>query len=404
MDKQTGGKTRKRIEWLDAIKLIACVSVFNGHFFNTFVRQCGVSTGFSWKLTWIMRNALSIFFYGTFWISAFCMISGYFAWKKEIRDVRSLVRAVLARYLRFVIPILGINLCVWAVDRLFGMQAVPFAQKYENTWLSVFYVQPVTLKTAVVSAFAMTQECNGPYWMLRSLFAGTCLIYVMDYIRWKVERGTSRAALRACMYAAAVVGVLAGTACNDYVFYAAVCPLGLLLEPLLEDGRVRRVMEKIPAVLWWLVIPAVIFMVAKGRAAVFHRIPGPLALRRLFTAVHFNAFGSLLIILAVSSLPWLKKQMERPAVRRASVFSFPVYLIHWPVVCAFSIRLFESLWAGNAGTVTGTLRYFLVYGATAALIAVLCVLYLRSFDKAGAVVTAALMRWFDRLSAGEKSA
>ena len=392
------GRQKQHIYWMDSVKLVACISVFSGHFYNTFSRQCAVNTGFSWKLSYIMNNVLSLFFFGTFWVSVFCIISGFFAWKKKVKDLSSLIRAIVARYLRLVLPLLGINLFVLLISKTVGMHSQEFAQHYQNEWLTPFYTKELNLKIAVRSAFLMTNECNGPYWMLRSLFKGTCGIYVLDYVRDKlkgVNEGKGWCASHAdyLMLITAFAAVAYGfISTNDNTYYTGICFAGILFSEINENRKINQFLERIPRFVYTLAIISLFYMVAVGRHRLLLKLHAGRIAKMFFGTVRFNGIGSMILLVSIFHLPQLIKLFEAEVMKQFGSYSFPIYLIHWPVICSGAILLFEGPFAGMNGTV----RFMLVYVITAALILALCTIYLTTLERWAVFIMAKILSFYDR--------
>ena len=75
---------KKRMDWIDGLKLIACVCVFFSHYQGFFFGACRADLGCGSVFKRIMGSSYNIFSNGNFWLCMFCLISGYFACKKRV--------------------------------------------------------------------------------------------------------------------------------------------------------------------------------------------------------------------------------------------------------------------------------------------------------------------------------
>lgn len=113
-------EVRKREQWLDNVKLIACIAVFCGHFYSAFYGQLSepVSvTELDSFIGYTVSHIAHICFSGDWWVFVFCIISGQLAWKKKIESFQALLKALIRRYIRFVLPVLAANIFVVVFDK-----------------------------------------------------------------------------------------------------------------------------------------------------------------------------------------------------------------------------------------------------------------------------------------------
>ena len=182
-----GIDAENRITWIDSLKFIACFIVFLGHYCSAFY--------FSIQDTWWLGVPIIKLFYavifGTWWVYVFCILSGWLATKKSIKSFRELLGAFLYRYLRFVLPVLIGIVVVWVIWRFGGFQNYEVGLMYSSDFLMDPYQQNYCFMDTIKSAILLTNQFIGPLWVLRDIFAGTCLIYAFNYIRNKSNMRTT---------------------------------------------------------------------------------------------------------------------------------------------------------------------------------------------------------------------
>ena len=174
---------KKRLEWIDGLKFIACFIVFLGHYVSAFSFAIPNET-FSqtiWKLFYFIV-------FGNWWVYVFCIISGYFAAIKHIISGRHLFILIFNRYIRFIFPVFCGNIIVYLISCTFGFHNYELGQVYQSSFLMEPYKNPLTLLGTVKSALLLNNEYIGPLWVLRDIFMGTCFIYVFSYLQRKIYK------------------------------------------------------------------------------------------------------------------------------------------------------------------------------------------------------------------------
>ena len=199
-NKSTGKKQGgKRERWLDNLKLIACVAVFWGHFYSSFYGQLQ-NPSFLSRLDnvfiFVTQKVLNILFNGGWWVFVFCIISGCLAWQKEIESFSELIKTLIHRYIRFVIPVFFANAFVFFIGRTIGFHAFEVGSVINNQWLAANYSNAPQAGHVLLSALLLTNEFIGPLWVLKYIFIGTCVIYCLKYLLcvFKIDNDNSESA------------------------------------------------------------------------------------------------------------------------------------------------------------------------------------------------------------------
>jgi len=150
---------------LSIVKLIASFIVCSSHILDYLLWRNPSSpkelgTFFNMPFIWYF------FWSGGIQVYLFCMISGYFSWKK-IRSFNECLRRILKRYINFFIMIL-INNALFVLIRTLSSD------------ISVSNIGSESVKMIVDSL--LLNSYNGAFWMIRYMFVGNCFAYLLSYV------------------------------------------------------------------------------------------------------------------------------------------------------------------------------------------------------------------------------
>ena len=333
--------TQRRREYcLDGIKFIACMIIFWTHFVGAFYSLCAQNPGLSPRMEWILTHSpLKIFTDSAMMLMIFMMIGGYLAAAKEIRSLRELGQACLFRYLRFALPFLFANLLVCVLWYTVGFRTQPAAELLHNDWVRGYYVVPVTPLLAVREALSLGSLANGPLWMMRHLAGATCAVYVYSFARGKVPENRLPLNLAAAVLVAGFCFFAEKKLHWNGMYLVEACFLGVFLRHLPEISGEAQVRYR-----WLFSTLAVlgIALEAQGYVTILkllfggtgQGIPGCLMWNTWYCMLF-----SFLFLWAVRYAGWPRRLLECGLLRKLSGISFAVFLIHWPVISAFSFRL-----------------------------------------------------------------
>lgn len=219
----------KKIQWIEGIKVIAALSVFWGHFHITYyaTRVDAASLGgMSKVIIFVMNNFLRLFWDGALWVYVFAVFSGYFASKKEIISIRDLIGTVLRRYIRFVFPIFFTNVFVLFIQNTIGFHAYQFGRMINSEWVAQAYNnEKMTLQEAFHSAFLLTNDFNGSFWIIRPFFVGSCILYVYSYCKHHLANSKYHHLPEITMFILLWVTIINSTV-HEMLFYPAFSAVG----------------------------------------------------------------------------------------------------------------------------------------------------------------------------------
>lgn len=359
-----GGKwadMEKRLGFLDGLKAVATILVFNIHFFNAY--YCGVytldpadfhtKTGIEW---WIGATPLNIIYAGKagarlfLTVSAFLLVYGYL----HKRDDKKLLMTPVKKYMRLFAPIVVVNLLVCLFMSAGAYQngkAAVLAGSVEHFGVYNQFA-PDFLQAFLEGMFGCflfgDNRYNGPLWFIRYEFLGCIFIAAVLYITRK-----QKSLLRLCVYGALALLLIR----TDYlcmVLAAAVAELSVMAEN--GDGFIgvwqaklhahnagRSRAEKVPycSMLLWLIFLGSLFLLTypslgKTEGTIYAFLP-PKVL--FYYNIALPGF-----LFALLYLKPVQRVLNRRLLRRFEKISYCFYLIHFPVLCTVSAAFFVAMY------------------------------------------------------------
>lgn len=305
-----------RVTSLDGLRGFASCTVAVFHFFYAFVpgpfRSWG-REGFS-----VSDTPLAVLWNGHFSVAVFFALSGFVLAASAPRTLKEAPLLIGLRYFRLALPALAGSLIAW-----FWIAGFPEAGKAAQTlsgssWFRWTHQPPIpplwqAAWEGAVQVFVTTGKplFDNPLWTMRIELMGSILIYG----GYAVVRGPARVP--------ALVAGLLGLAVAGNFSLAAFCGGALVFE-LRGWLRPMPVAGTLLALLG-LVLGATYPGHADGPGladAVLSRLGG----------AGWREAGALLVIIAFLTTPWLRDLFERPALQHLGALSFPLYLVHVPLI------------------------------------------------------------------------
>jgi peptidoglycan/LPS O-acetylase OafA/YrhL len=325
---------KKRIKWIDGLKLFACCFVFFSHFQGFFYSSCNVDLGYSKVLKLFLDSPVNFLKNGNYWMCVFCIISGFFACKKKVESAKNLVYSLFSRYIRFVIPLFLANIMAYIISGTIGFYTQKYGEIFQNDWIKQYYDFKITFWIVIRATLKMTSELDSPLWMLKPLFLGTCVIYVLKYLLSK-------------MNAFLVNGlVIVGYSCifcffpqiHENYLYAWITCLGCFLHVILDKEYVKINNKAIITggffacfLSPWLINGVLVSEIQK------HVMVAP------YVVNYLNAIMGLCLLIFVENSGGIKKFLESETLMKLNGLSFGIYLFHWLLISSFSLVIYEAL-------------------------------------------------------------
>lgn len=345
---------RERIYWIDYIKIIACLMVLVGHFWDTFYRFCLNSPNLSPISINIFTYFPKPFLDGNFWVCVFCILSGYLTAKKKILSFKQLIKEFFMRYVRFFIPLLLANIFVYLIFILVGYSNLEFSHIYGNDWLATFY-KSFSIPMLIKNSLFLGSQLNGPLWMIRPLFIGNLLIMVFNYITNKLNLKKEK---HLVVIAIILVILLFLSSQFTNTLYILVTFIGSLVVFL--SNNIKRKYGILFLIVSIIIISALCYIPS---------ISTVLSIGKVSLSNMLLSFFFIIALFLCNDLYKLKESKLK-----LSNMSFWIYLIHWPIICSLSCLMVLKI-------TNYTIGFWLTFFVTVILVVILSFILSRIVDK-----------------------
>lgn len=333
---------KPRLYYLDTIKLFACLMVFWTHFTGIFWTLCDVKPeNVHPLLLRLFQPPLAFFSDSGMALFVFFILSGYLAGAKRIPTFRTLIHACIGRYIRFVIPFFFMNLCCYILYYAVGFRNYEASVALQNSWLRAYYATPPSVLTVLHSTLFLNGTLNGPLWMMGYMYAGTILIYLHNYLRDRLLSlpFTKSPAIRM------LFDVIVLITCSAMLYrtngtpeqYFMIAFLGVYLR------RLEASLPDSPVFLWTLLVLLPLWLESGGLQTTvtswcYRNAP------KLLPFVIWNNFWCIFLsfafLLFTMKSRWLRAGLSMKAFRFLAPLNFSVYMVHWPLLCTYSLSFY----------------------------------------------------------------
>lgn len=367
---------RKRLGYVDGLKAIASILVFNIHFLNAY--YCGIYTlqpqdfhtvsGVEW---WIGATPLNIVYAGKVGariflaVSAFLLAYGYF----QNQDKRKLLLSPLKKYIRLMPPILLVNIGIVALMHLGAYHNVSAALLAGSTEHFGVYnqFQPDLWKAvweAIAGCFLTgSNQYNGPLWFIQYEFLGCILVAGILFVT-----GSRRLLIRFGVYAVLSL-LLIRTDYLGMILALAVADMVWVEEKNVYQGNLEKgIVDSLHWLggsqwfLWGALLVCFYFLTypSMGRTeGTIYAIAPPKVL------FYYNVAIPVLLYCLIYLKP-LQRLLDQKTAARFTQIAYAFYLVHFPVLATLSAAFFEAMYGKMNYHVLCALTYLL--GFTASLL------------------------------------
>ena len=354
---------KKKIEYIDGIKGVACMMVMLGHYYciyslaEEFIPMPALLEGVFRLVEFFLDADLGLFI--------FALLSGYCVALSKIDTVKKLLGAVFKRFIRFLIPVLGANVITYLIYLSIGFHNSATTELFVNMWFWSYYQNDMWLglavKDSVKTILGNGAVFNASFWVIRYFFYASMIVYVGSYLESKCTDKIK--------YVLYVLELVAAT----YLFQTNgfAIALGAVWCKVERNDLLRRWNNK--KVLG--VLAAVAFVLLDGGAEWLAALLGI----NVITTAWAKILYAFVILYAISRLEILTRLFSKKVFVDLSKLSFGIYALHWPIICSISSLLFLQV-EFSVGT------YLLIGAGTAGLVLVAALLYHLTVEKCCDVV------------------
>lgn len=325
-------RKQDRIDWMDGLKGIACILIFVHHFLLMFYPAVHYGEAVPTKCRgldiYLSQSPLSVIVNGNFLVALFCIISGIVISLQimTMEDKNQLADIVLKRYLRLMLPVIPVGLCVYVMLRTGLFQHWEVVNHTQSPWVTHFYQEPIsfvqTIRIVLVDIwFWGNDRLSTAFWMLADLFYGTFWSIALSTVCWKYPRRTW------------IIYVLAAMALYGHGTIRLAFVLGTFLAWIYL--RCPQYFRKT----WGLAALGIgIFLGGYPSGVVPDNLYRYLGAANYYIDIHI--LGAFLTLYGIWSLKILQKLLSTSICRNLGMISYSVYLIHIPLLFSFSAWLF----------------------------------------------------------------
>jgi peptidoglycan/LPS O-acetylase OafA/YrhL len=340
-----------RIAYLESIRGLAALQVLLLHFLSAFAPDLVFTPPPGAIVARTIHLSPLYFLYdGYSAVYIFFVLSGYVLTRSFERDLAA--SQIMARLIRLGLPALAATLVAAAVMLMFGRPNVEAGDLSGSAWFASQWHADVSIlsviRDGVLNALFLgyrgspgvaflpwqqpiEQSLVTPLWTLSIEFYGSMIVLVLC--------GFARRS-RAWWWAVVLLGAIF-TVRSAYICFF----IGHLLATFRRAERPAPASKLLPV--FSITLGVVLCVLAEVWQPLWLRslcadptyflFPGP------FAPVQQKAFGAILVLIGIIDLEMARRFLSRPWLVRCSKLSFPLYLIHWPILFGPAAALFLLL-------------------------------------------------------------
>ena len=326
IEKETASSpaSQPRFIALDGLRGVAAMVVVFSHFAAAFVPWLNPVSGA--LPLWVVDTPLGILINGTFSVSVFFVLSGYVVSRAASRGADPLYVNVVLRYLRLALPSAASTVLAWGLLTLFPRATEQVYAILPHGWLFTLYHGAIpgignALEDGLAGVFLHgTSLWNGALWTMqleaKASFA-IYLVYALPKGRWRTLAGSI------CAIISLVKPYYLGFTLGGWILSRQ------------QAGKPLRA-PVWPTLAWGILLgfPAFGFSERVG----LPRLPGFLKPGVFNSAV--PQLAAALIFLAILSSPSIQERLSGPVCRFLGRVSFPLYLVHLPLLLTVFAALY----------------------------------------------------------------
>jgi peptidoglycan/LPS O-acetylase OafA/YrhL len=356
---------------LESIRGLAAVQVLLLHVFSAFAPELVFALPAGSAIASAIHLSPLYFLYdGYSAVYIFFVLSGYVLTRAFERQLANPLSQIIARIIRLGLPAMAAVLVAALLMLIFGRPNVAAGALSGSSWFANQWDSSASFLTVIRDGIAnalflgysglpgvaflapwqqpANQSLVTPLWTLSIEFYGSIIVLALC---WCARRS------RLLWWAVALLGA-AFTVRSAYICFF----VGHFLAALARAEKPAPASKLLPvsSILFgiFICVLAEIWQPEWLRSLCAH--PTALLFPGQFAPMQQKAFGAILVLIGLIELQAARDVLSRPWLVARSQLSFPLYLIHWPILCGPSAALFLMLndaigheWARLSAIVTG---------------------------------------------------
>lgn len=331
-------KQAVKLDYLDGLKVLSCLMIFNFHFINFFYPGAYslVPEHFhTHSLEYIFGSTpLNILAGGKFGVRIFMTLSGFFVGYRFFLtgEKKSLKTGVVKKYFRLILPIVVVNILIFVLMSL-GAYKNHEASLLAGSEIFVGNYNTFTpgilgaLKEAFWGCFVTGEnQYNGPLWFIYYEFFGTLLIAAILSLL-----GESRA--RYIVYAVAAV-IFIRSDFLPFILGTVVCDLTYQTPKWLQGLSEKK---------WLMALMLLGGLFLGSFPPIGERMEGTMYQFFPLKIILFYNVGASMVIYALLHLKGPAKLLSFKPFVWFNQFTYGFYLLHFMILCTFSCGFYLAL-------------------------------------------------------------
>lgn len=343
-----------RIAYLESIRGLAALQVLLLHFFAAFAPDLVFSLPAGAAIAgYIHLSPLYFLYDGYSAVYVFFALSGYVLTRSFERHLARPSSQILARVLRLGLPAVAATLVAAAMMSMFGKPNIPAGDLSGSTWFASQWNADVSmlsvLRDGIINALFLgyrglpgvaflapwqqpvEQSLVAPLWTLSTEFYGSMIILLLCACARR-----SRAVWWSVVLLGAIFTIRSAYIC---FFIGHLLAAFRRAERPAPDSRLLPIFSIVFGV--FLCILAEVWQPQWLRSLCAD--PTYLLFPGQFAPMQQKAFGAILVLVGIIDLEIARSFLSRSWLVARSKLSFPLYLVHWPILFGPAAALFLLL-------------------------------------------------------------
>jgi len=336
-----------RINYIDGFKGIASFIVFTGHFlisFYPFFLSNNPNEVFFQNhnlIKYIVFSPISFFYNGHFAVMAFFVLSGYLlSYKYFVTGDKSIiVSGFFRRYLRLAIPIFFSCFLAYSCLKLNLFFNQETSLITHSKWLALFYnFKPNFIQMIKFSFYGVYfnfhgyQDYNNPLWVMQMVLFGSFLVFAFLLLFIYTKK----------RYIIYLISILL----FHKTYYLAFI-LGIMLCDENTNNYNYQSFFKNKIILFSLFLMGICLGSFKFHNFWINRFLNNCLITvyfKGFSAILYHIIGSFFIIYVLINSKFMRLFFSSYIISYFGRISFPLYIIHFIIICSLSCFLFNGLY------------------------------------------------------------
>lgn len=324
----------------------------------------------------LYKYPLAFVMNGEFWVFIFCIVSGYVLSKKKINTIKELLEQTIKRYLRFMIPLLFVNIFIALMSRLHLFYIADCGTMLENTWAMNKYTGTYSICDVLYNSFTLGKGLNPMFWVIRHMFLASIILYFVSYIENKFSKRAYKA-----------IGIIISLLILSYAptLFVGACLLGRYLSDIVTCISAKKTTRKM-TIIHIIILIFVICMLS----GVQNMIGEITSFEFVKISPYWEVLYAFVMLYCIGAVPTLKDTLSNKYMDLCSKYSMSLYLIHWPVISSFSAFMVMLM----AKKIHFSVWYFSILLATSIIMILVLILYNNTVVKVETKITNKIMSLF----------